>query len=1118
MTRHRAFWVALALVSVLSAGFATRNFSRAFPLVSLDIRMDRDRALSRAEAIATERHLGPSGARQAASFALDAEAQTFVELEGGGKEVFASLVADGRYAPYTWRVRRFKEGEKHEVILRFTPEGRPYGFVERLSEDQPGAALAPEAARAVAERVARTDWGVDLASFALVSQSEERRPSGRVDHTFVYERTGARLNEGRFRLRLVVSGDRLTELTHFIQIPEAFSRRYEAMRSANQAIGVASTVAMAVLYVLGGIGVGLFVLVRQRWVVWRPAVLWGIAVGGLQLLAGLNQWPLVWMSYDTALPRGTFVAQTLAGFVAEALALTALCALSFMAAESLTRRAFPSHPQLWRLASREAAASRAVLGRTAAAYLLVAVFFAYEVALYLFATRLLGWWTPSEALFSPDVLATYQPWLSAVAPSVQAGFWEEALFRAVPLAGAALLGDRLGHRWLWVGVAMVVQAAVFGAGHAPYPTQPAYARAVELVIPSLAFGALYLRFGLLPAIVMHYVYDLVWFSLPIFVSSGTTARVSQALVVLCAFAPVWVILAARVRMGRWVELPATLLNGAWTPPPAEVAPAAETTAAGREISPRVARGLVVAGLAGLAVWAIGRPWRSEIPPLRLDRAAAAAAAREALSAREVSPGPEWWVLPVVATERPGGRFVWETARDRYFELLGSYLDRPHWRVRVARFEGDVAERAEEWVVHVGGDGRVERVEHRLPEARAGASLTEPEARARALEVVREQFGVDARALKHVSSVATKRPARMDWEVTFADTSVPPLPQGELRVAVALSGDETSDARRFVYVPEEWERAARARQTRAAIVSLATSLLLAGLGVGGAALAVVGWARKRFSVRLFAVTGVVVLASTAAAAVNSLPSLVATFSTAQPWRLQLLTYVAVGVVALVLMAAAVALVAGAVPRWGACAAGLDHARAWRIGPALGALALGVQAAAGLLRSTAGPPSPSFEAASGYLPALGVAVAPVPGVILRTVFVFVLLTLAHRVTRAWTTRRVLGALVLVVLGGLAGAESPGDGLVAWAVSGLASGVLLWAAAALVLRSDMTLVPLAVGTMAVLSAAREGAFRAFPGAAAGAALAVVLTTLVTWWWWAECRRATRPRGDVAEGGGAA
>ena len=140
--------------------------------------------------------------------------------------------------------------------------------------------------------------------------------------------------------------------------------------------------------------------------------------------------------------------------------------------------------------------------------------------LYFYATRLFGWWAPSDALIHPDVLASYFPWLSAIANSLQAGFWEESLFRAVPIAGAALIGDRFGKRNLFIVIAFVVQAIVFGAGHAPYPTQPSYSRPVELILPSIGFGLLYLCFGLLPGIILHYTFDVVWFALPLFVSTA----------------------------------------------------------------------------------------------------------------------------------------------------------------------------------------------------------------------------------------------------------------------------------------------------------------------------------------------------------------------------------------------------------------------------------------------------------------------------------------------------------------------------------------------------------------------------------------------------------------------
>ena len=742
--KRPAFWILLGLVSVGATAAAVHYFPQAFSIVALDITMTRERALAEARAIVTRDRLGPADFRQAASFALDGEAQTFIELEGGGKAAFTAMLRDGLYAAYTWRVRHFREGETNETVVRFTPDGRPYGFVEKLKEDAPGAALEGAEARRRAEAEAPARWNVDLAPFTLVEQGQEKRPGGRIDHTMTYERATPVLGDGRYRLRLVVSGDRLTEVTHFVQIPEAFTRRYDSMRSRNEAIGIGSVVGMVLLYVVGGIGVGLFFMLRSRYVLWRQATVWGSIVGALQALATLNEWPLMWMTYDTAVPRTTFIAGQVATLVATLVGFSAFMALSFMAAETLTRRAFGAHPQFWHVWAKGPGSSTAILARTAAGFLLVSVFFAYDVGLYVIATRVFGWWTPSEALLHPDVLATYVPWLAAIANSLQAGFWEECLFRAVPIAGAALIGDRFGKRKLFIVVAFVVQAVIFGAGHAPYPTQPSFARPVELIIPSIGFGLLYLYFGLLPGIVLHFAFDVVWFALPIFLSDSPGIWFQKAMVVVMTLVPLWVVLWRRWQSGAWTALAPSDRNAAWTPPAAAEPEEAAPAIVHQGLGPRARTAWLVIGAVSLAgcVWAIAARDRAEM--FSIGRAQAADVARAAIAARGVTLGPLWRVMPVPDDGSGGPReFVSVTSgEERRRQLLGKYLPEPRWNVRVATYEGDVAERAEEWHVFVTKAGQVLRVEHSLPEARPGATLDEDTARGRAVAVLAREFGLD----------------------------------------------------------------------------------------------------------------------------------------------------------------------------------------------------------------------------------------------------------------------------------------------------------------------------------------------------------------------------------------
>lgn len=1101
MTKKPAFWIVVALLAIASGIYSWAYFTQAFPLLSIDIRMDRASALERARQIASAQQVGPRDFRDAASFSTDQELQTFVELEGGGKPAFAALVADPLYAPYRWRVRHFREREPHEATFSFAPDGRPNGFVEKLKEDAPGAALASPAARDIAETTAARAWAVDFGPYRPIEQSEERRLGGRLDHTFVYERADRPLGEGRSRLRLVVSGDALTELTYFIKIPDAFTRRYENMRSANDAIGIAGALAMLAFYGVGGIAIGLFFLTRERWVIWRQPVLWATIIAVAQTGVRVNEWPLAWMQYDTALSTGSFVAQQIASALTELVINVLMFSLSFMAAESLTRRAFPHHPQFWRLWSRETAGTRDVLGHTVGGYLLVPIFVAFEVALYLYATKSLGWWTPSEALFTPDVLAAYTPWFSAIARSFQAGFWEEALFRAVPIAGAALIGDRLGNRRLWIVIAFILQAVIFGAGHAPYPTQPSYARPVELIIPSIAFGLLYLRFGLLPGIILHFAFDAFWMGMPLFASTAPGIRAQQLMLVLATFVPLWVVVARRARARRWTDVPASLLNGGWQPAPPVVVPEMTVPLAppsGREgLTPSRIRAVLVAGAVAGALW-IGAVIFSPIArhSLQGTRPEATNAARAALAERRLG---EPWRFLATADDRASlaHRFVWETAgRPTHDSLLGTYLDLPGWTVFVRTFEGEVEERAEEWTVLLDRETKVQRTSHDLPESREGATLEAAAVRELAHRALGERFGVDASRLREVSSVPSKLPKRTDWVITFADTSRT-LPQGELRLAVRIAGDEVANARRFVYIPEDWERTERNAQTISTIVQIGGTVLAALMVIGGLIAAIISWTRRQFAVRLFLAVGGIFLVTLLIRAINNFPTLMANLSTAQPLRLQLAVLVASSIVGLGGMAAAMGLIVGAVPRWSPIGRGLDARTAVMLGLAVGAIAAAARAAGAALAPPMGPVWPSYTDAATLVPLLGGTLAPFVAMLTRSVVLLLIVSSANRLTAGWTRRRMLIGPALFVLVGLIGATGSPQNLLPWIGSASIVGALFALMFIVVLRHQVSLVPLAVAVMTMMGTAREGWAQAYPAALAGSLIAIVLMGMVAWWW---------------------
>ena len=1111
-SRRPVFWIAYAAAAVAAVALAWRLFPLAIPLVNLDIRLARDDAIAKALAVAQALKLAPEGARTAARFAHDQAAQNYIELEGGGKSAFAAVVAGNVYAPYWWDVRLFRPGETTEVTIRFRPDGARDGFVQTLPEksvpaDPAGLALSESAARALAESGAHNDWGVNFASYRLLEHTQQERTTGRADHAFVYERTEGNIAGSRFRLRLGVTGDALTEVTHYVYMPESFDRRFQELRSANDTIAGTATLVAGVLYGVGGCLIGTLWLLRGRALQWRPAVNAGFIVGGLMGAMILANAPAAWFDFDTAQSTTTFWLRQAGGAALAMLAGGLGYGLVFMAAEGLSRRAFADHPQLWRLWSPAAAPTTAVLGRTLGGYLFVPIGLALIMAFYYVTNRWLGWWQPSESLTDPNILGSAVPALSPIAISLQAGFMEECLFRAIPLSIAALIGARYGRRGLAIAIAVVFQALVFGGAHANYPGFPSYSRLVELFVPAMIWALIFLRFGLLPTILLHALFDLTLMSIPLFLVDAPGSDLQRALVVAAGITPLAIVIASRWRAGTWSELPAALRNGAWRPlqagpTVARIEHLAAEASGFRWVAP-FQRALPVLGLIGFATWVLVTPFRADAPALPVTRAQALTAAAAALEAQGVTLGPGWRRAAVIKVAS-GDDSTWlahkfvfrETGRDGYAKVIGATLAPPLWDVRDARFEGEVADRAEEWHVTVDGTGAVRQVRHVLPEDRPGAKLSRDEALARAECVVREKWGLDPAALKLIGTEEKQRPARTDWTFTFADPRVDVGKDGVAALGVVVAGDEIASYGRFVDVPEAWQRAEREHDSRLLIVRMAFIGLLGVAGLAAIVMAVIDWTHGRRDRRALYGVGAIMIVLGAAGIANGWPLQAYNFKTAEP----LVSQAAIGVAVMLAGVLVSALLFGLTAGVGVWAATRQRPRPlavqlprWALAVFAALFVAGVRAALDRITPASVPLWPSYGVEALASPWLGAALAGARLLSAVAVGLFLLYWL-ERLTAGWQRRAWLASALLVVIAVATSLAGANDARTA-AAEGIATGAAGIAAVYGLLRFDYALLPAYMATGAALGFV-ENALRKGDRVALGyAAVAIAVAALVAW-----------------------
>ncbi|HMF88862.1 MAG TPA: CPBP family intramembrane glutamic endopeptidase, partial [Gemmatimonadaceae bacterium] len=876
--------ILVVLLAVVAAATAAWLFPRAFPIIALEHSLTREVALARADSFFRAHSLAPPGARTAVRFQGSDSLRTFVELAGGGPDSLNALLRGDDISPFAWSVRAFVPGNPREARVAFAPDGRIIGFQRRLAETDHRPTVSADSGQRLAEQ-ALDSWIDDrLDRWKLMTSSYETiKSSGRIDRTYTFERVDRRIGGAPLRAEVGIAGDTPSRIRRFVEIPESFRRRYAEMRSANDLLAL-----LASLGILGITIVGIIALIRfarERRVRWREAVIVGVVIGGLTLAAGINEMPGSWYSYDTAMSAATFqIGRTLIA-VLLGLGTALLLVFTLAAAEAATRVAFPRHLDWWKL--WQFRGTREVAHQVGGGYALAVFGLAYVTLFYLVTRTLFGWWVPSELLDDPNQIASPMPWISAIAASLNAGVWEEALFRALPLSLLSLwVGQRPTRRW-WMAAGVVATALVFGFAHANYESWPPYSRGVELFLEACIWAVVFINFGLLVTVVAHFAYDLVLFG--IFAAQGSSAgyRVTAAIILLALLAPALVVAWQWVRQRGFRGAPEEARFAAWTQPATEELAAPLTTRRPGVLTRRARRLALAAAVLGVIIAVARAPRPTLGPAFTTDRNVVLQTADSMLIAHGGNPAG-WKRLATIGRESTN---MWPRYL-RHYKLVpeaqrfaSTYEPPTWWIVRYVHTTGNAAQRTEEWRVRLRPDGSPLDTRHLVPDSAHRGRVDSAGIRRIALAALARE-GIATTSLQESELKETERPARRDVTVTYTDTTVK-LPGGAVaRARVQIAGDEPLAVQRGVELSEAFVRADRARLINRAMIGGVSILLLAALVVTGAIVfksrrAIVlddGRLDRRDS---FLAIGALVLL-TVLSGLNALPSQLFSYDTAEPW--------------------------------------------------------------------------------------------------------------------------------------------------------------------------------------------------------------------------------------------
>lgn len=876
-----------ALAGIAGLWYAQRHFFEAFPEASISFQVTRAEALERAKQFAESLGNSTAGYRSVIVFGVNDNAKTYLEREVGLKE--ANRLMTSEVNVWNWNVRFFKPEQEEEFQVAVSPEGNITGYLHKVPEAQAGAEATREAAQQSAQNFltaklgkAAPDWDF------LPEQSNSTKRPNRLDWSFTWQKHGFKAKDAPERLTIGLIGADVGSAHEALKVPEQWERDYRHLRSTNEFY---NTVALVPYFLILGAVLWYGIRLTQSGQTnWRLALQLGVIVAVLLTAMQLNKWPVDLIGYDTNSSYGSFTIEQILGALLFGVGSALTVTLVLPGGEPFYREAKPHLLRLqkaltWRGLRTKEFFSSVVVGLSFAG-----AHMGFLVAFYLIANHF-GAWAPQEIKYD-DSVSTAIPWVSGIAIGLLAATSEEFLFRlfAIPFL-QKLTKSRI--------LAVILPAFSWGFLHAAYPNEPPYIRGLEVGLIGIAAGVVMLRWGILATLVWHYTVDAALVGLLLIRSSSLYFRISGIVVGLAVLIPFSYSVYSRVRRGTFEE-DEDLQNRAAAPEDAvvrEVTPARELSQAPTgPLSKGVLAFLAICVLLGAVAVVKLKPLHlGDYLRLSVDAKQAAMRAGQVLQQRGVDRQNYKSVTTFANVTDP-------TVNEYLRQKLGVdatnkiYDKEVPGALWVTRFFRDG--QTEEYTVVLRPDGALHSVHHDVAETAPGASLSKEEAIAKATAYLENEKKMDLDRWKLVDSNSEKRPDRVDhtliWENSMAAGPAPsvianlPPVQAFQRVQVSVRGDEVTNYRTFIKIPETWRR----QQERESIWRTLHAVLVACVALAVGIAALVFFLReirsdlmKQVPWRKFTYWGLFVMAAFVVIALcgNVIPGLLSSYNTSVPLK-------------------------------------------------------------------------------------------------------------------------------------------------------------------------------------------------------------------------------------------
>ncbi len=790
MINRRSPLLWLLLIGLIGCLCYWRENNKVFPSASIELKVPKSQIIELSDHWKDKCAYKETKKDQIVStiFSFDDDAKTFLEYELG--QSTANELMRSTIPIWYWSTRYCKPLKQEEFTCWVSPSGQLVSYDHTIENDAELPDVSHEQALTMAKEALANDDNVDLTNYKLIEDGSINQ-SHRTDHYFTWEDTKQTFKGAKLRAYAYISGNTVTQINHFLYIPESWKRKFSKLRSYNNALeDVAS-----IFYTALNTGV-FFVFIwafANSYIRWRFSLIVALVYSALAIFESLNSLPSsIHSEYSTTAPWDGFMMEFVLGALWSGVTSFFQTFMLVAAVEPLYRVSTPNQISMEKIFSWQGLGTRQTLEGALAGVATFGLHLGWLVIYYI-SGRMFSLWCPLEVQ-NVETLSTTVPAFSAINIGFIACLTEELTYRVL---GLAVFQRFVKKFWL----ANLLQAAAWAFMHSNYPQEPPYARGLELTVVGTVYGAILRRYGLLACLLSHNLVDSFLGLAPLFSAAGTSLQIS-AYVAAVPFL-LMVALPVYLRLKQKVFTPEEkLLNANFiTPKESSLIEEVKHTPGSYLYKPlKTATRVILASTIAFA-WAVELgfffPTLGSEVPIIYSREEAIKKAREILEERGLRPDnftAVAWVGSGITLEQ--FQYIYEKEPTRV-QSLAMCPETPFiWSVRFFKPTS-----GNEYTVAFDRTGKLIEVNVTQEEDEPGATLTKEEA-AKVVEAYYRKNHPEMLPYTIEAPTEQKKEHRTDWIFNF---KVPKFKVGDAdyKVQIKCIGDQPSGFSSGWSVPESW---------------------------------------------------------------------------------------------------------------------------------------------------------------------------------------------------------------------------------------------------------------------------------------------------------------------------